>query len=163
MEKTSKENDYSSWAELLIFAYKAFRIPDANKKSLTKLVKCNIKNDELLTTMRSKQQTNKGSSFSKRIESKVADGDIRGAIKILSSSETLAKQDNQTYQKLLQKHPTPSRIINSPESPEDLDYLVVDEEMVKKCIYSFPNGSAAGIDGLLPQHLKDLIATVNQR
>lgn len=59
------------------------------------------------------------------------------------------------------KHPSPSRNISPPEVPEDLDYLVVDEKMVKNGIHSFPNGSASGIDGLLPQHLKDLIATNN--
>lgn len=80
---------------------------------------------------------------------------------ILCSSENLAKQDHSTYLKLLEKHPSPSRVVSPPVIPEDLECLVVDEKMVKNGIHSFPNGSASGIDGLLPQHLKDLIETNN--
>lgn len=159
MNNAANKNDTSSWEELLLFPFKAFKIPENNKKSLTKLVKSNIKNDELLTTFRRKK--NNVGSFSKRVESKVADGDVRGAIKILCSSETLAKRDNATYLKLLEKHPSPSGIISPPEVPDDLECLIVDEKMVKNGIHSFPNGSASGIDGLLPQHLKDLIAMNN--
>lgn len=51
--------------------------------------------------------------------------------------------------------------MNPPDVPDDIECLIVDEKMVKNGIHSFANGSATGIDGLLPQHLKDLIATNN--
>lgn len=77
MKKTANKNDSASWEELLLFPFKAFKVPENNKKSLTKLVKNNIKNDELFSTF--KMKSNKPGSLSKRVESKVAGGDIRGA------------------------------------------------------------------------------------
>ena len=113
MDTTVNENNPASWEELLLFPFKAFQVPENNKKSLIKLVKNNIKHEELVSS--SKKKNCKPGSFSKRVESKVADGDIRGAIKILCSSDTLAKQDLPTYLKLLDKHPSPSRVMNIPE------------------------------------------------
>lgn len=43
MKETASKNDTTSWENLLLFPFKAFKVPDNNKKSLTKLVKSNIK------------------------------------------------------------------------------------------------------------------------
>lgn len=53
------------------------------------------------------------------------------------------------------KHPPPSRVMNYPNPPEK-DVEPLSEKNVFYLIKSFPNGSGSGIDGLLPQHLKDL-------
>lgn len=45
-----------------------------------------------------------------------------------------------------------------PHSPDvEIVSLCVDVVEVKKALLSFPSGSGSGIEGLLPQHLKDLI------
>lgn len=98
-------------------------------------------------------------SISRRVEFKIADGDVKGAVKILSSTDTLAPHSEFTLNQLKSKHPPPSQEINLPEPPdENSQPLVVSEREVYKMIQNFPNGSAAGIDGILPQHLKDLTA-----
>lgn len=59
------------------------------------------------------------------------------------------------------KHPAPSRPLLFPEPPTtNSEVLVVTEKEVEKGIHSFASGSAAGIDGLRPQHLKDMISKV---
>ena len=62
------------------------------------------------------------------------------------------------------KHPpkTSSSISASPSSPTtlDLQYHTVESEVLK-AIRSFPNGSG-GLDGLRPQHLKDLVGGGNR-
>lgn len=95
--------------------------------------------------------------MSKRVECKIAEGDVKGAVRILSSSDTLAPQTVNTFERLKLKHPPPSREMNFPEPPDKtVEPLVVTEKDAFYSIKSFPNGSSAGIDGLLPQHLKDL-------
>lgn len=49
-----------------------------------------------------------------------------------------------------------------PEQPDDSVILTSALSMdVYDSIYSFPNGSSSGIDGIRPQHLKDLVAKSN--
>ncbi len=98
----------------------------------------------------------------KRVESKISEGDVRGAIKILISTEGLAEQNPLTFQKLKEKHPSPGRQLNFPEPPDPSITTASATTMdVYDSIYSFPNGSASGIDGIRPQYLKDLIAKSN--
>lgn len=68
MDRTASKNDTSSWEELLLFPFKAFKVPENNKMSLTKLVKNNIKNNDIITTH--KRKSIKPGSLAKRVESK---------------------------------------------------------------------------------------------
>ena len=89
------------------------------------------------------------------VEAKVSDGDIRGAIRLLSSSEATAPFSPEVLEALKSKHPSPPSHIILPNSP-DIQPLSTSVKDVIKCITSFPPGSGSGPDGLRPQHLKDL-------
>lgn len=92
----------------------------------------------------------------------VGDSDNLTAIKLLVSTDSLAKQDVSTFQKLKEKHPSPGRHLNLPEAPDNSITAANATTMdVYDSIYSFPNGSSSGIDGIRPQHLKDLVAKSN--
>ena len=92
------------------------------------------------------------------MESKLYDGDVRGAIKLLGSDDALAPINNETYESLKLKHPSP-RIEQSFPNVSDYEYrgAEVTVQEVKKVVNSFKPGSAGGVDSLRPQHLKDLI------
>lgn len=97
--------------------------------------------------------------MAKRIEAKVNDFDIKGAIQILSSSDKLASFNEETFSKLQSKHPpatAPTKI--EMESPLDSCSFIVNEQQVKKKINSFKHGSGPGIDGFRPQFFKDMIS-----
>lgn len=65
----------------------------------------------------------------------------------------------ETYDRLVEKHPAPSRTPSFPSEPdESIQPLQVDPDMVESSIKSFANGSSAGCDSLRPQHLKDIIS-----
>ncbi|KAF2899322.1 hypothetical protein ILUMI_06853 [Ignelater luminosus] len=117
-----KNNDLNAWEALLLFPYKVFRIPEKSKKKSKKT----------------------SSNINKRVTAKVADFDIRGAVKLLSSNDTLADTDENSYFDLKKKHPSPFRLLNFP-SPlsENHDCLTVCESDVQKAINSFPSGSAS--------------------
>ena len=89
--------------------------------------------------------------------SKLKDGNIRAAIRILCSDDTQATPSAETLSKLQEKHPQSSL------TPGSLSALLVDsavqviESDVRKAVLSFPAGSSGGPDGFRPQHLKDLM------
>lgn len=95
--------------------------------------------------------------FQKRVLSKFEDFDIRGVVRIASSDDTLAEVNDENYTKLLNMDPAPSRPLDmlDPVTDETPNFQTNENEVLK-AISSFRNGSASGIDGLSPQHLKDL-------
>jgi hypothetical protein len=93
--------------------------------------------------------------LARQVEAKVADFDIRGAVRLLSSNESISSFSPETLAALQAKHPAGEPVLNSP-LPPNTPPLIVDSNDITKAITSFPPGSGAGPDGLRPQHLKDL-------
>lgn len=122
---------------------------------MARLVKHNIKN--LTDTTNNHVKSNsKNTSLSSRVEAKVSEGDVRGAVKLLLSTDTWATDNSVTYNLLKEKHPLPSRQLIFPNEPDETTIaMVTTKEAVRTSIFLFHNGSAAGIDGISPQHLKD--------
>jgi hypothetical protein len=91
-----------------------------------------------------------------RASAKLQEGDIKGAVRCLTSEETLAPSTAATLQALHAKHPPcpPNRRAPPVTSTQP---LTVTPAEVKDAIKSFAPGSAGGRDGLRPQHLKDMV------
>jgi len=161
-------NTLESWQRLLSFSYACF---PANKSSndisnLTSKVKNNIMSLESINdqnylpflqnlairrpTPNKKQNKDSSANKSKKILSKLSDGDIKGAVRLLSSDEALAPQNDNTFKLLEDKHPAPSTT-EIPQLPDPQLFLQITSEKVKLALFSFPNGSAGGIDGLHPK------------
>jgi len=171
-------NSEDSWRKLFRFSSLCFRKPKRGGKkqpSLATVVKRQI--DEFMayplqpinntnqpqTTKRNKSPQEKG-ILSKLVAKKLANNDIKGAIRILSSEDSILPFDNETLTRLKSKHPPPhpdSDLPRPPEADEILGALQLTESQVLKAIQSFPGGSAGGSDLLLPQHLKDLTSKVS--
>ena len=97
-------------------------------------------------------------SLAARVTSKLEEGDFRGAVRVAASEDSFAPMDDRTLHLLQQKHPSAYPDSSIPSTPNDpANPLLFSTEDVVKAIFSFPSGSAAGHDGLRPQHLKDLI------
>lgn len=63
--------------------------------------------------------------------------------------------------KLKSKHPCPGRVLCFPDSPLlGSESLVVNEKQVLEAVFSFPNGTSAGIDGMRTQHLIIMVMLV---
>jgi hypothetical protein len=93
------------------------------------------------------------------VEAKVTDFDIRGAIKLLSSDDSLASFNEDVAEELTKKTSfTISRtFFPDPSKPGDIS-LIVNEQNVREDINSIPAGSSPGLDGMRPQYLKDVIS-----
>ena len=169
------QNDQASWHDLLVLAPNCLQKPRKaakNGPSLATLVKRNVmafeKNGpkELVSTEFKQKDTKRGKNNipleftgSKQVSAKLSSGDVRGAIRILASDDTLLPFNSMTSSKLAEKHPSTPNDLKLPAEPSPADKdtcFTVSREEVKKCLNRFNPGSGGGHDCLLPQHLKDL-------
>ena len=152
-------NSVETWRDLLLFAYIALRIPEKSAKkdkSLVSKIKDNVQSFKLSPAPLVKHSKQ---SLARRIHTKVGDGDIRRAVRLLSLECGLAENTPLTFDSLLEKHPCPSRCSSFPDPPTSEDpCLSVSPDLVLEGIRSFSNGLDSSIDGIRPQHLKDLIS-----
>ncbi len=103
--------------------------------------------------------TNRGVAavtLAQMISAKLEEGNIRAALRLLSSDDTIAVQSDETLASLIAKHPPASQPVTGLVNIQ-IDSLAVDQNAVHKAVMSFPPGSAGGPDGLRPQQLKELV------
>lgn len=82
----------------------------------------------------------KSADFYKRVEAKVSEFDVKGALKLLSSNESFAKANADTLSQLQSKHPQPSRPLLFPPPPtNNEESFQATQFQVKKAISSFAN------------------------
>ena len=154
----ARENSQRAWEQLLTFPYRVLHVQKnlANKKSLTKQIKDNcvsLGHEDFDT----KLPTQRISNIPRLVESKLGEGDIRGAARILFSSDVVAPCSPDTLSALESKHPAPADGLSFPDPPDsDAHTLTISGRHLVTAIGSFRSGSAGGLDGLSPQHLKDL-------
>ena len=95
----------------------------------------------------------------KLISSMLDKGSVKGGIRLADSDDKVAPFSTDNFQKLLSKHPQRAKF--AAPNPEILDSFFVSNFDLYKAILSFPNGSAAGPDKIIPQNFKDLASKSN--
>jgi len=103
-----------------------------------------------------------GAHSDKRIAQRAADqlseGDVKGAVRVLSKSDSIAIANEASLKRLIDLHPGAPADKRPPPQPQDsITHLRTTNAAVLTAVLSFPNGSAGGPDGFRPQHLKDLL------
>lgn len=161
----SNKNTQASWEELFKFAYKVLHVTNNDNTPLPAKIKRNIreyeKRDPLAHPVHLRSSTNE-SSMIKRVEGKVFDGDVKGAVRLLTSEDTLAVEDTDTLAALHSKHPIPLHpVVIQDNDSSGCTQIQCDKMDIIEALASFPNGSAAGMDGISPSHLKDLTNGAN--
>lgn len=153
-------NDLQSWDDLLTFAYKSFHFQlqpskKTKQRTLASIVKANITAFEIVSPENMNLRT---ADLKTRVDAKVNDFDLRGAVRLLCSEDSFAPMNDETLDILKAKHPSPSRELHFPSPPDSEECLEVTEIDVKNSIMFFNSGSASGLDGFRPQFFKDLIS-----
>ena len=99
-------------------------------------------------------------NIAKSVSIRLEEGNDKSAVRLLLSDDVEAKSSVETRRSLQEKHPA-APLDRRP--PENIEQPVLSatfcETEVRKAIFKFPAGSAAGHDGLSPQHLKDIISS----
>ena len=100
--------------------------------------------------------TSPDAAAAKRAAAKLDEGDIKGAIRLLCSTDSMEKPSLASYHSLTSKHPPAPEDRRKPNTNIAFEPILVSSSQVLNAIRSFPAGSSGGPDGLRPQHLKDM-------
>jgi len=111
----------------------------------------------LLTADCSRRPVSSSALLSQIITSKLEDGNIKAAVRILNSDEKPSAPSEQTWSKLKEKQPAASKPLDGLPCPTQFASISVSELDVRRAALSFAACSAGGPDGLRPQHLRDLL------
>ena len=170
LDSVVANNNSSSWLRLLHFAQCSLQIPVRQKEklSLASIVNKQIRNGclppHVVTLVPGrKRRVNKVKDpleiLAGKVSAKLEEGDLRGAVRLACSEETIAEYSDETFSALQAKHPHPSAdsVITPLVSQNEIfDKLSVSDSCIAYAIRSFFRGSAGGPDGMTPQHLKDM-------
>ena len=169
-----REKSLIAWGKLFSFGCVGIRQPAVSgesgprslslttrvKKQISELLEANRLVTPENTRVRRDSIGDGEATLKRAVAAKFADGDLRGAVRVLASTEVHAPVDDRTLGLLQQKHPPAPDNLSLPNPPDD-DYpapIVATEEDVRKALASFRPGSAGGPDGLRPSHLAALVS-----
>lgn len=151
-------NDIDSWMRLIAFPYIVLNTKSKGKvgmnvirSNLNAFRKCKCVNEALSDILKVKDVScSNKKSFSKEkllintVTRKVGEGDVRGAVRVLCSSESIAPQTPETVSKLRDKHPDDNGEVFEEIQLENT-LPVTEIEDVIKAIRGFPVSSSGGI------------------
>jgi Reverse transcriptase (RNA-dependent DNA polymerase) len=163
---TANPNEISSWSALLNFGKHILLQPPRTGKrhNLASVIRKRTSVDEHeasddppgdFTGFHKKRDP--AAQLAAAIMAKVEDGNIKAAIRILSSEEKPAADTDATFAKLQERHPAAPANRSQPPNPSNMTAIQMNEAEVLKIIRSFPAGSSGGPDGVRPQHILDLV------
>ena len=95
-------------------------------------------------------------SLRRRVQEKIDDGNIRGAIRIASRNDTMPEITPEIVNEMEEKHPR-HKFAYDVQGNKEQECITTVGSTVHSCINSFPNGSAGRPDKLGPQIIKDMI------
>lgn len=170
LEDVVHSNSVETWNRLFLFPTNCLRLPPADDRA-TKSLTTKIKEQILLEDsppphshccqgrLRHPSSQEDSKSLLRHVSKKIEVGDLRGAIWLVSSDDTLTDFDDATLAALQSIHPVslPDSRIPPPPPPPPASPTQVLSTDVLSAIKSFPNGSAGGPDHLRPQHLKNML------
>ena len=169
LEEVERSNDVCSWNRLFQFSTSCLRLPHRGNphQSLASKIKDQLREEApplvygYPSLSKRKKPGDPLEGLARQVSRKIEDGDVRGAIRLASSEDTLADFSDNTFTALQAKHPLPHPDCSIPPVPlVSSGCLEVTAGAVVRAIKSFPNSSAGGFDRLRPQHLKDLLTIV---
>ena len=172
LSQATEEKSSIAWGRLLSFCYFGLRRPGSDSKSVSLATRVKRQVSDFmgitgLPTFPDCASRARGKRVAaddllkKRVSAKLSDGDVKGAVRLLSSGEEHAPIDGQTRALLAAKHPAAPTDLSMPLPPDDsFVAAVAGEEDVRKALASFGPGSAGGLNGLRPCHLKALTTRV---
>ena len=160
-----------AWGRLMSFSYWGLRCPGGSgsgrQVSLATSVKQQVSHFLQLTdlpsvivspSVRLRAGTRGEDALRRRVAAKFAEGDVRGAVRELSSADGIAPQGAETLEALKEKHPPAPENLSLPGPPDgSFVPVIATEDDVRKAILSFRAGSSGGPDGIRPGHLRTLI------
>ena len=159
LTEVTNENSRNTWERLLqypLLLLSGTARGGKNKKSQATLINGKIDSFIKGTAVHEKHKPQKSQpNLKDQGTSKLSMGDVSGAIRIISSSDTVLPPSIEIKSKLEEKHPPAHTKICLPPTL-NTNFMICSRDDVKNAIKSFKPGSSGSPYGLLPQHLLDL-------
>ena len=102
-----------------------------------------------------RRESSPSENLRSQVNTKLMLNDIKAAIRVVPSDDTVLEVTPEVLQALILKHPSEPEDSVTPIIPAEKIAVTANE---KKIIRSFSGGCCGGIDGLRPAHLLDLVA-----
>ena len=159
------KNDKHSWSNLLNFATCAIgsSTRGGKKKRKSQATTLNKRIEAFMAgspEIPINKNNRKPPSLKNLVSVKMALADIQGAVRILTSNDSILPPTQDTINLLKEKHPQKHTDSSDPPIPNDdcntNSHFQTNREKLLKAIHSFPMRVAGGPDGLSPQHLKEM-------
>lgn len=154
LEDVNRLNDDEAWMKLLNFpsCYLCVPVRGGKRGKLARLLNDQLaldKDDPLpspATSSMKKSQAHPIASLAARVSAKLEEGDFRGAIRLASTEDTIAEENDATVAARRLKHPAahPHSSLKMQALPGSADTLAVTKDAVTCTIHSFPKGSSGG-------------------
>ena len=174
LEEVEKSNDVCSWNTLFQFSASCLRLHHRGNphQSLASKIKDQLRKEALPSVhgnpslSKHKKPGDPLEGLARQVSRKIENGDIRGAIHLASSEDTLVNFSDNTFTALQARNSSPPLPLPHPDCSippvaiVSSGYLDVTAGAVIRAIKYFPTGSTGGSDRLHPQHLKDLLTVV---
>ena len=161
----AQPNDPAVWSRLLNYGKQLLLAPpiSGRKHNITNVLRKRTMETIAITAPnraqrpRSTTHRDDNSVLATAVRSKLEDGNIRAAVRIICSDEKPAVNSDATLKALHSHHPPAA--VDRAAMPDPATYNAVRVTKLDVCaaIRSFPAGSAAGPNGIRPQHLLDLV------
>ena len=163
-------SDVTMWTRLFVFPFQCLAVPKRGgkhqKQTLASKINRNIR--EFLEGKEASAERDSPSGKEREskpqeerlrslISEKINCGDVKGAMRLAMSSDTVAPYTEATITALRSKHPPrPPDAQAAPPPTPAASCIQFSSQQISEALSSFCNNSAGGLDGLLPQHLKDM-------
>ena len=158
----NQPEDLSKWNKLLNFGCDILRKParGGRRHNIGEFILNRCENSSPVPASSHggpKPKKDPNASLAAAVASKIEDGNLWAAIRMLSSNEQLTSFSEDTRTKLQEKHP-PTHVDRRPfPDPQTFETLFVSVDKVKEAVRSFPAGSCGDPNGFRPQHMIELV------
>lgn len=157
----------ANWTSIFNWAGVILAVPKrgGRKNNLTSCIKTrldsylptSLQTPELTYNAKRKDRSTSELQLAQAVSTKLEDGNLKAAIRLLISDDTQSTPSTEGLAKLQDKHPALTVDQSALPRPQPGESLTVTEVDVRRLGLSFPVGSSGGPDGLRPQHLKSLL------
>ena len=172
IDRTITSASNTDWNNFVSFPILALGVPISPNNagsSLSSVIRANLKRltqspfdpstlCQQLPYHHAHRESSPSENLRSNINTKLMLNDIKAAIRVVSSDDTVLEVTPEVLQALMLRHPSEPEDSETPILTAENIAVTADEKKIIRTLRSFSGGCCGGIDGLRPAHLLDLVA-----
>ena len=172
IDRTITSASNTDWNNFVCFPIPALGVPISPNNagsSLSSVIRANLKRltqspfdpstlCQQLPCHQARRESSPSDNLRSHVNTKLMLNDIKAAIRVVSSDDTVLEVTPEVLQALIHKHPSEPEDSVTTIIPAENIAVTADEKKIIRSLRLFSGGCCGGIDGLRPAHLLDLVA-----